>query len=184
MDQISENSIISVNTGTRIMGKPFSVFLVDDDKMFLKSMEHHLQHKLRRNVKIISFLNGEECIKNLNQKPDIVILDHFLNGQYPSAMNGVSVLRKIKEMDPGITVIMVSGQDNMQVTIDTMKYGAYDYVIKNENVFLRVENAIKNVMHSIQLTGELKSYKRWTRVILVILAVAFAAAIVSYFFHI
>ena len=157
---------------------PFSVCLVDDDIIFLRSLEHHLQHKLSRNIKITSFQNGEEFIKNLHQKPDMVILDYILNSQYPKAMNGVAVLKKIKQIYPETIAIMVSGQDNMQVAIDTMKYGAYDYVIKNENAFLRVQNTVKNAIHSILLDRELKNYKRWTKVVLSIIAVAIITALI------
>ncbi|MGQ0827502.1 MAG: response regulator [Bacteroidota bacterium] len=167
---------------TAVSRTPFHVFLVDDDTMFLRSMEHHLQQKLKRNIKITSFPNGEECIKNLDQKPDVVVLDYILNGQYPTAINGVSVLRKIKQMHPNIVVIMVSGQDKMQVAIDTMKYGAFDYVIKNENAFLKVQNAIKNGMHNITLARELKNYKFWVRVVLGILGTAVLTAIVIQMF--
>ncbi|MBA3705930.1 MAG: response regulator [Bacteroidetes bacterium] len=168
--------------------EPFSIFLVDDDTIFLKSMEHHLQHKLKNNIKIATFPNGEECVKNLDQNPDVVILDFFLNDQYPSAMNGVSVLKKIKQVKPEVIAIMVSGQDKMQVAVETMKYGAFDYVIKNENAFLRVQNAVKNAIHNIMITRELKNYKRWMRVILGILAGAFATVIViqvffPHYFH-
>jgi len=162
--------------------KTFHVFLVDDDSMFLRSMEHHLQHKLKHTIKITSFPNGEECINNLHQKPDVVVLDYILNGQYPTAMNGVSVLRKIKQLAPDVLVIMVSGQDKLQVAIDTMKYGAFDYVIKNENVFLKVQNAIKNGMYNISLARELKNYKFWMRVVLGIVGVAVLAAIVIQLF--
>ena len=177
--------IEAIPAAPRTIGKstqPFSVFLVDDDTIFLKALEHQLQHKLRNNIKITSFPNGEEVVSNLDQKPDIVILDYFLNSQYPGAMNGVSVLKKIKQARPETIAIMVSGQDKMQVAVDTMKYGAYEYVIKNENAFLRVQNAVKNAIQNIALTRELSNYKRWMRVILGILAGAFLTAIIIQMF--
>jgi two-component system OmpR family response regulator len=180
-EEIAPSSTIAKTKGS-FRDKPFSVFLVDDDVMFLRSLEHHLQHKLKHNIKISTFLTGEECLKNLDQKPDIVVLDYILNSDYPSAMNGVSLLLKIKQFNSGIITIMISGQDKLQVAIDTMKYGAYDYVIKNENAFLKVQNAIKNGIHNILLNRELKNYKRAMKIALAVVGAAFLAAIIIQLF--
>ena len=137
-----------------------SVFLVDDDNIFLKSLEYHLQQKLQYNFKIKSFSTGEACLKNMEQKPNIVVLDYFLNGENQHAMNGVHVLEKIKLANLDTAVIMLSGQDKMQVAVDSMKYGALDYVVKNENVFLRSQNAIRNAVSSLEMSKEVKLYKR------------------------
>ena len=166
-----------------------SVFLVDDDNMFLTSLEHHLQQKLKHNFRIRSFPTGEVCLKNLEQRPDIVMLDYLLNGQDQHAMNGVQVLERIKLVSPATTVIMLSGQDKMQVAIDCLKHGALDYVVKNENVFLRAQNAIKNAVHTIKMAEQLKFYRvfLWTillfEALVVAVAVLFSSNVSQWFSH-
>lgn len=160
-----------------------SVFLVDDDNMFLKSLEHHLQQKLKHNIIIKAFSTGESFLKNLTQKPDVVILDYYLNGQDQHAMNGVQVLEKIKLTHPEAAVIMLSGQDKMQVAIDSMKLGAYDYVVKNENAFLRAQNVIKNAMASLKMSRELKYYKNFMRIIALVIAVIIITAVIITTFY-
>ena len=159
-----------------------SVFLVDDDNMFLKSLEHHLQQKLKHNFKIKSFSTGEACLKNMEQKPNIVVLDYFLNGQDQHAMNGVHVLEKIKLANPDTAVIMLSGQDNMQVAIECMKHDALDYVVKNENVFLRAQNAIRNAVSSLEMSKEVKLYKRLIWILSIGITIVVVIALIIQFF--
>ena len=148
----------------------FSVFVVDDDKMFLTSLAHHIKGMFISSPNIKTFPTGEECLKNLHTKPNVVILDYFLNSQYPEAMNGVNVLKKIKEINPDTEVIMLSAQDKMEVAIDVMKHGAADYVIKNDNVFMGIQHGIMNVIHSINKSKEQKDYKFWMQIFIAVIS--------------
>lgn len=171
-----------MNTTTNHNGA-LSVFLVDDDNMFLKSLEHHLQQKLKPYVNIQAFGTGESFLKNLDRKPDIVVLDYYLNGQDQNAMNGMQVLEKIKLKNPETTVIMVSGQEQIQVAIDSIKSGAFDYVVKNENVFLRAQNVIKNAIHTLKVSDELRFYKRYAWIMMTLIAIILIAAFVITTFY-
>ena len=74
------------------------IFLVDDDALFLKSLEiDFLNHA---DFKIETFPTGEACLKSLSQNPDVIILDYQLDGIDPTAMNGIETLNKIKEINP------------------------------------------------------------------------------------
>lgn len=134
-----------------------SIFLVDDDKMFLKSLEHSLQHKLKNNILIRSFLTGEECLESLYQKPDIVVLDYMLNSNYPKAMDGIEVLRKIKQADPDTTVIMISGQKKIGVAVEALKYGAFNYVPKKSNELQQIRVAIRRAIRFITTSRQMKT---------------------------
>jgi two-component system OmpR family response regulator len=153
-----------------------SVYLVDDDIMFLKSLEHHLLHRLKSFVQIKSFPTGEEFINSLGEKPDIVILDYVLGGTNEN-MNGMDILRKVRESSPGTEVIMLSAQDQLEVAIQTIKHGAYDYVVKNENAFLKTQNLIRNAITSITLKRQVKTYNFWIKVILSVIALILVTAI-------
>jgi DNA-binding NtrC family response regulator len=134
-----------------------SIFIVDDDpkqssmlKDFLSSSELNIQ----------TFNSGEECLKNLDSDPEIIFLDYHFDLLGPDAMNGIDILQKIKERKPEIEVVMLSSQDKIEVAMNTMKYGAFDYIIKGETAFHRSENAITNIKSRIGLTSRVKSYKR------------------------
>src|SRR5581483_1109148 len=94
----------------------YSVFLVDDDKMFLSSLKNNLAQNFNSGVELSTFTSGEECLQKIESNPDIVILDYYLNDdQHPDAMDGLTVLKKIKEASQDSAVIMLSGQDKLQV---------------------------------------------------------------------
>ncbi len=119
------------------------IFLVDDDVLFLKSLEiDFLQHA---DFMIKTFATGELCIANLSQNPEIIILDYHLDGIDKSAMNGIETLDKIKAHNSEIAVVMLSSQDKIEVAINCMHHLAFDYVIKSETAFTRLQKIITTI---------------------------------------
>jgi DNA-binding NtrC family response regulator len=162
---------------------PQPIFLVEDNEMYLKTLEKYLKEHLNSNTQVRTFLNGEDCLKNLNMKPKIVVLDYFLNSASPNAMNGLEVLKKIKITNPETSILMLSNQDNIQVATDIMKYGAFDYVSKSENAFLRVLNAIHNIDKIINQAAEIKMGRQVKRVLIawIILLIAIMVILQLFF---
>lgn len=130
------------------------IFIIDDEPIQNEMLNDFLAEKYIYNIKV--FENGEEAIKNLYLAPEIVILDYHLNGTNRDALNGVDVLKQIKEKSPETQVIMLSGQDKIEVAVDTMKYGAFDYVVKGESAFSRVENIINRAseIHKLKVINK------------------------------
>ena len=133
----------------------YSVFLVDDDKMFLTSLKNSLTKQFGGSLKISEYTTGEECMQSIERAtdniPDIVILDYYLNeDKNPDTLDGIKVLKEIKSASKDITVIMLSGQDKIQVAIDSVKNGAYEYITKSESAFVRIHNTMKNVIENIK----------------------------------
>jgi len=124
------------------------VFLVDDDKLFVNALKHSLA-KEKKDIEVKSFRTGEECIKNLNDSPSLVILDYNLNSIHPKAMNGMQVLRRIKHMLPDAEVIMLSSQNNINIAMNTIRNGAYDYITKSENSFIEIKNTVAHITSEI-----------------------------------
>ncbi len=136
-----------------------SIFIVDDDPLFTASLKDQVKKMFKFEINIRTFSTGEECLKNFEYHPDIIILDYFLNSTSPNAMDGLKVLKKIMELNPETKVIMLSAQDKMEVAVNLIKFGAYDYIIKNDNVFNRLKLVISNAANSIKVAKELKNYK-------------------------
>lgn len=141
-----------------------SIFLVDDDQLFTTTLKDQVSKMFKFKTTIQTFSTGEECLKHFDKAPNIVILDYFLNSNSINAMNGLEVLKKILIKSPETKVIMLSGQDKMEIAVNLIKYGAHDYIIKNENVFLRTKLVIMNAANAISVSKELKSYKFAVRV--------------------
>lgn len=139
-----------------INGNKVKLFLVDDDAVFLKSLEiDFLQHA---DFYIETFATGELCLTQLSQNPDIIILDYYLDGIVKNAMNGIETLVKIKAINPEIPVIMLSAQDKIEVAVDCMHHKAYDYVVKSETAFVRLQKIITTIFKYKKMEKELKWY--------------------------
>jgi two-component system, OmpR family, response regulator len=132
------------------------IFLVDDDEIFLKSLE--IEFLTQGDFEIFSFTSGESCLINLSIGPDIVILDYHLDGINPLAINGLQTLDRIKEINANLPVIILSSQDKIDVAVNCMHHQAFDYVVKSETAFLRLRKAIDMVFRLNKVEGELNWY--------------------------
>ena len=132
------------------------LFLVDDDTLFLKSLEiEFLQHA---DFDIETFATGELCIKNLSHSPDVIILDYHLDGIDKNAMNGLDTLDKIKAGYPDMPVVMLSSQDKIDVAINCMHHRAFDYVVKSETAFIRLQKIITTIVNYKKMEKTLNWY--------------------------
>ena len=136
--------------------KKVKLFLVDDDAMYLKLLE--IEFIQSADFQVESYATGEVCIKNLSQEPDIIILDYNLNSIDKSAMNGLQTLDKIKEINPGIPVVMLSSQDKIEVAINCMHHKAFDYIVKSETAFMRLQKVIDIILNTQKLEKALEWY--------------------------
>jgi two-component system OmpR family response regulator len=137
-------------------GNNIKLFLVDDDILFLKSLEiEFLQHA---DFNIETFAKGELCVEHLSHYPDVIILDYHLNGIDKYAMNGIETLDKIKAYNPDIPVVMLSSQDKIDVAINCMHHRAFDYVVKSETAFMRLQKIITSIFRYKKMEKTLTWY--------------------------
>jgi DNA-binding NtrC family response regulator len=123
--------------------KELTVFIVDDDPFCLRLYQKHLEEI--GFTSIYSFKDGQDCINNLTEDPAIILLDYNMNN-----MTGLEVLKKIKRFNPDIFTVLVSAQEDMQIAINALKYGAFDYIIKDKDdlemmdtVLFKIDNVVK-----------------------------------------
>src|SRR5438552_2642691 len=121
-----------------------TIFVVDDDAMQSMMLKDYLGKYSYLNIHV--FNSGEECLKNMNLNPQIIFLDYNFDKAGPMAMNGIDILKEIKSVKPDVEVVMLSGQDKIEVAVETLKYGAFDYVVKSETAFHRSEHIVFNIM--------------------------------------
>jgi DNA-binding NtrC family response regulator len=132
------------------------LFLVDDDALFLKSLEIEFLH--HADFEIATFATGELCMSEISQYPDVIILDYHLDGIDKTAMDGIATLDKIKSYNPDIQVIMLSCQDKIDVAINCMHHRAFDYVVKSETAFLRLQKIITTIFKYKKMEKQLSWY--------------------------
>ena len=123
---------------------PFRIFIVEDDLLYAKILGHHLAHNPDYEVEV--FTNGKDLVNNLYKNPNVISLDYNLPG-----MSGLEVLKRIKEHNSELPVIVVSGQQDVSTAIELLKKGAYDYVIKDQDTKERLWNLMRNIRENFSL---------------------------------
>lgn len=128
------------------------IFVVEDDKFYNKLIEHHL--RLNPDFEVETFYNGKSFLNKLGDNPDIVTLDFGLPD-----MDGHEIMEKVKKYDPGIHVVMISGQEDISTAVKLLKQGAYDYITKDENIKERLLNTIHNIQTTQKLRNQVNQLK-------------------------
>ena len=136
--------------------KKVKLFLVDDDALFLKSLQ--IEFSESADFEIHTFATGELCLEKMNENPDVVILDYHLDGISKNAMNGLQVLDRIKQINDHVPVIMLSSQDKIEVAVKCIHHKAADYVVKSETAFLRLKQIIVKLLHNQKMQKQLHWY--------------------------
>lgn len=116
----------------------FTIYVVEDNDWYNRLLVHYLTMNPEFQVK--SFLTGKDLLGHLHERPDVITLDYRL----PDA-KGSELLRKIKDFDEGIEVIVISEQDDVQTAVDLLREGAYDYLVKNEEISERLHSSIGKI---------------------------------------
>ena len=129
------------------------IFVVEDDPMYAKLLSYHLSQNPDNEVEI--FPNGKSLLSNLNSKnPDIITLDYSLPD-----MSGMDVLTKVKEFNPDLPVIVISGQEDIGTAVELLKHGARDYIVKDNDIKNRIWNTIKFIKETLDLKDEIQSLR-------------------------
>lgn len=129
------------------VSSPLKIFIVDDDVMVAEMLRDQITHNTTHSVTL--FHTGEECIKHVNEKPDVIILDYYLNSENLNASNGMEVLKAIKKVHPEIHVIFLSSQERYGVAMQILQKGAEYYIIKDKEAFGKIEKILQGIAADI-----------------------------------
>jgi two-component system, OmpR family, response regulator CpxR len=109
------------NSGVQQM--KIKVLLVDDEREFTEILAERLE---TRDFEVMKAFSGDEAIGILKErKADVVVLDVSMPGR-----DGIEILQEIKQMNPIIEVIMLTGHATVGTAVEGMKLGAFDYLMK------------------------------------------------------
>ncbi|HSR17337.1 MAG TPA: sigma-54 dependent transcriptional regulator, partial [Ignavibacteriaceae bacterium] len=127
------------------------VFIVDDEQAISKLLSYWIKDKWKYDVEI--FANGEDVLKKLHLKPDIILLDIMLPG-----LDGLETLKRIKQLDQDLPVIMLSAQGSIEVAVESLRLGAFDYFAKPIDL-QKLEPALRNAIKNYDLLKEVQNLK-------------------------
>ena len=101
----------------------FRVLLVDDEEEFLETLVKRLK---KRKLEVYSVNSGKDALNLLAETSvDVVVLDVKMPD-----MDGIETLREIKKLAPSVEVLMLTGHANVEVAMQGMELGAFDYLMK------------------------------------------------------
>ncbi|HTA83958.1 MAG TPA: response regulator [Bacteroidia bacterium] len=146
------------------------VFIVEDNDMHSLMMDYFLSKDSTTHIK--RFNSGEECIQNLNLNPDVVILDYGLPG-----INGMQTLNAIREYDPKIPVIIITGNMDRNIARKFLDAGVYDYIQKQEDAFEEVSKVADKILNIMSDKEEDK--RRNSRNLLISIGIMIATLVIA-----
>jgi DNA-binding NtrC family response regulator len=118
----------------------FNVLVVDDEQDFLETLINRLK---KRSIDAIGARSGEEALEEIKKKPfDVVILDIKM----PGGMDGIETLREMKRVQPLAEVILLTGHASVETSIEGMKLGAFDYLLKP----VKLEELLKKIAEALE----------------------------------
>ena len=129
------------------------------DKLLLIDDEIDVQYSFRRifdnpDIELTTANSGEEGLKIFQKlKPDLVIMDVRMGG-----MNGLETLRRMRQIDAKLPVIMMTAYGTTQTTIEAMKLGAYDYLLKPFDV-PKLKELIGRALKAARAMKQVVSYQ-------------------------
>ncbi len=148
--------------------KPLKIFILEDDLWYGTMLEHYLS--LNPDYQVTRFETQKEFFKAIIENPDVVTLDYSLS---EGLENGSKVLKRIKEINSEIDVIIISGQEEITTAVELLKSGAFDYIVKDDDTKDRLWNVlihlqeIKNLKKEVEtLKNELKKTFDFSKVII------------------
>ena len=151
LSSLNEPSESSLNHSTPT-NKLIKIFIVEDDALFGKAVKFSLEKNLNYDVTV--YTTGKAFLENLHLNPDIVSIDHNLPD-----MKGLDLLEKIEAYNSEISCIFLSGQEEVEVVVQTYRAGAKDYIIKKDNCIVELTNSIQNLSANVSLRKEVEELK-------------------------
>jgi DNA-binding NtrC family response regulator len=128
------------------------LFIVEDDKTYGRMLKYVAE--MNPDYEVFWYKTGKECLDNLHLKPSVISLDYSLPD-----MTGVEVLKRIKQHNQSIGIVIISGQQDVGTAVELLKAGAYDYIIKNEEIKERFLNTVRNLLQNQHLVSEVETLR-------------------------
>ena len=125
------------------------IAVIDDDRSFRSYLKTLLESM---GYRVTCFASGEAALETLEDglPPSLIILDIIMEG-----MSGIEVLRRVREIDEDLPIIMLTGVDQTQTIVEAMRLGASDYLVKPFETE-ELEIALRNVFEKADLVDEIK----------------------------
>ncbi len=130
-----------------------NIHIVDDDPWISDLLEYQLK-LIDESCQIVKFKNGKNFLKQLPTKPQLILLDYSLPD-----IDGQQLLESIKKTSPDSIVIIISSSTDLNLAVALIKQGAFDYMLKDENIQDRLWINYRKIEQIMALNQEVADLK-------------------------
>lgn len=135
------------------------LFVIDDDPIQVEMIQDYIKDRYVFEVK--AFGDGESAMESIkSEHPEIIVLDYHLSSQKSDAKNGIEILKEIGKVSPNTKVFMFSGKDDMAIATESIRNGAFDFIVKGPTAFDKLERTINRLGDLNQLEAINKAQKK------------------------
>ena len=152
------------------VNRNLKITIIEDNHQMSEMLRDYITTKFP-SAEVTIYNNGEEALNGIITAQDIIVLDYHLDSENAKAINGIQVLMKLKERYSNTPVVFLSSQDRADISANTIKYGAYDYIVKNEAAFSRLEIIINNIIGHSDVKKNLGTQKFFNTILVVLMIV-------------
>ena len=156
----------------------YQLGIVEDNRVIGEFLLSHLQRNPDYEVRL--FQSGEALLKENQYEPDVLVLDFHLDSEDKHAMNGIQVALRMKN----VPIVVLSSQKDISRAVDFIHHGACDYILKDDQAFMKVESSVRKIVKHLNDQKEIKFLKRKSikdlqRMVLVMSLVALVVFIIT-----
>ena len=135
------------------------IFAVDSNLFSLMILQQQLRNLHYINITV--FDSSTTCIAHLGEKPNVVIVHQRIKPN-----TGIELLQIIKKFDPCIYVIFVASINDVQIAMDSLKSGAFDYILKGANAVNRIDHVLVRIQNTeAYILGAKRDYHNWSQIL-------------------
>ena len=146
------------------------VYIIDDDPVFAEVLKFFLLDQGFTNVK--TFGTGKEYINNLYKLPKLVLVDYTMTDS-----DGKELLQETLSFDSDIIVVVISSQKSVEAAVETMRIGAFDYLVKDGDLKNRL-NQLFDVIYKLSIRVEKMQKRQRKKIIAVCLAIVIIGVVI------
>jgi len=122
-----------------------TVFIVDDSPIYREVLRHELSEF--KNLQVQTFSSAEECLAKMYEKPELVILDFYLNGENKDNMTAHHAIKKMRELKVVPKILLISSERNEGLLEEYLNYRNVDFVLKTGEGTKNIANRIKHTLN-------------------------------------
>jgi DNA-binding NarL/FixJ family response regulator len=126
------------------MKKPLLIFIIEDNMIYAKSIQHYLKTVLLDDSEIKHFSVGELCLQNMHLKPDFIITDYFLNTKFFDASDGGDIIKQIRAKDAKVPIILLSSTTDQEIIKKVSAEKNVSFIAKGPDAFGQILQIIRS----------------------------------------